>query len=69
MEGRRLKRDNDRNASVAPSPAEIADVFAQLTPKQQELLRHLHKAGMLKPLLEDLKRNIELAQAKPTGEA
>jgi hypothetical protein len=48
---------------------EVREVFSQLTPKQRTILRLLHQTGALKPLLEDLRRNLELAQADPAGNA
>jgi hypothetical protein len=51
------------------SKEQVKEVFSQLTPKQQTMLRLLHEAGALRPLLEDLRRNLELAQADPAGKA
>ena len=43
---------------------------SELSPRQRYLLHHLSEAGLLVPLLEDLKRNIKREEkAKPSGEA
>ena len=40
---------------------------SELTAKQRYLMKKLSEAGLLTPLLEDLSRNIKLAQTKPGG--
>jgi len=40
---------------------------SELTARQRYLLKKLSEAGLLTPLLEDLSRNIKLAQKKPKG--
>jgi hypothetical protein len=64
-----MHRHEDAVEPTGVTQEQVNEVFSQLTPKQQTMLRLLHEAGALKPLLDDLRRNLELAQADPAGKA
>jgi len=64
-----MNRKKDGVEAIGVTQEQVDAVFSQLTPRQQNMLRLLHEAGALKPLLEDLRRNLELAQAEPAGKA
>jgi hypothetical protein len=64
-----MNRKDDGVEVSEVSQQQVDEVFSKLTPKQQTMLRLLHEAGALKPLLEDLRRNLELVQADPAGKA
>jgi hypothetical protein len=66
----KMMNENEDGVEVpAVTKKQVDEVFLQLTPTQQTILRLLREAGHLKPLLEDLRRNLDLAQAKPAGKA
>ena len=56
-----------KKPDTPPTPPKT-DV-SELTSRQRYLLKKLSEAGLLTPLLEDLSRNIKLAQKEPGGEA
>jgi hypothetical protein len=51
-------------SSKKPATAPSSNA-SELSPRQRYLMKKLSEAGLLTPLLEDLSRNIKLAQKEP----
>jgi hypothetical protein len=67
----KLRPRSEREISAAPDATRqpCRSSGSTLSARQRYLLRQLSEAGFLKPLLDNLKRNIELATKKLAAKA